>query len=107
MTVDEVKALLQIPAGDASKDEYLAAAIPLLVEYAKNYCNQDFIDDTGQEVLPGGVKLAIAKMAEYNMADVTAKSTTVGAYSVSYATGAEYPKSITNLLRPYRRVVFA
>jgi hypothetical protein len=105
MDVSDVKTLLQIPAEDTSKDEYLAAALPLLVDYAKDYCNQTFTED-GVEVLPGGVQLAIAKMAEYNMANVTETSTTVGAYSVTYTTGSEYPKSITKLLRPYRRAVF-
>lgn len=111
MDILEVKTLLQIPAEDTSKDEYLAAALPLLVEYVKSYCNQTFLvldEETGEEseVLPGGVKFAIAKMAEYNMANVTETSTTVGAYSVTYTTGSEYPKSITKLLRPYRRAVF-
>jgi hypothetical protein len=107
----EVKTLLQIPAEDTSKDEYLTAALPLLVEYVKSYCNQTFLvldEETGEEseVLPGGVKFAIAKMAEYNMVNVAEKSSTIGAYSVTYATGGEYPKSILKLLRPYRQVSF-
>lgn len=112
MDILEVKTLLQIPAEDTSKDEYLAAALPLLVEYVKSYCNQTFLvldEETGEEseVLPGGLKFAIAKMAEYNMANVTEKSTTVGAYSTTLVAGTEYPKSIMKLLRPYRRAVFA
>lgn len=107
MTIDEVKTLLQIPLSDTSKDDYLTAALPLLVDYVKDYCNQTFIDaTTGLEVLPGGVKLAIAKMAEYGMANVSEKSYTEGAYSVAYVSGSEYPKSILKLLRPHRRVVF-
>ena len=105
MDVSDVKTLLQIPADDASKDDYLEAVVPLLVEYVKSYCNQTFTEDE-IEVLPGGVQLAIAKMAEFNMANVTEKSTTVGAYSVTYTTGSEYPKSIMKLLRPYRQVSF-
>lgn len=105
MDVSDVKTLLQIPAEDASKDEYLAAALPLLVEYVKSYCKQTFTEDE-VEVLPGGVQLAIAKMAEFNMANVAEKSTTVGAYSTTLVAGTEYPKSIMKLLRPYRQVSF-
>jgi hypothetical protein len=53
MDVSDVKTLLQIPAEDTSKDEYLAAALPLLVEYVKSYCNQTFLvldEETGRRV---------------------------------------------------------
>lgn len=67
MTVDEVKALLMLDPTDTSKDAYFAAILPALEEYAKDECNNDFIDEeTGKVKYPGGVRLAIAKMAEYN-----------------------------------------
>jgi len=105
LDVSDVKTLLQIAEDDTSKDDYLEAVIPLLVDYAKDYCKQTFTEDE-VEVLPGGVQLAIAKMAEFNMANVAEKSTTVGAYSTTLVAGTEYPKSITKLLRPYRQVKF-
>jgi hypothetical protein len=105
MDVSDVKTLLQIAEDDTSKDDYLEAVLPMLVEYVKDHCKQTFTEDE-VEVLPGGVQLAIAKMAEFNMANVAEKSTTVGAYSTTLVAGTEYPKSIMKLLRPYRQVSF-
>ncbi len=44
-------------------DEYLSEIVPILIESASDFCSNTF----DPEALPAGVKLFVAKAAEYNM----------------------------------------
>lgn len=102
MTVDEVKTLLRIC--NTLYDAYLTAIIPLAIEYAQRYCNRDFKNEQGQLVLPGGVKIAIAKICQFHMRDAGVQSEALARHNVTFAT--EYPKEVTTLLNVYRRPSF-
>lgn len=100
ITKDEVKALLQIKS--TTKDEYLNAVLPLVEEHVKEYCNRDFLDDSGNLNYPGGVKLAIAKWCQAYMRDSRMESETVGRWSGTYSQGG-VPSEVATILSGYRR----
>lgn len=102
MTVEEVKRLLRLK--DTSYDEYLSAVIPLIIQFVQQYCNRDFVNENGQVVLPGGIKLVVAKMCQFHMRDPNIASETLARHSISYDTN--YPSEITNILNSYRRPTF-
>jgi hypothetical protein len=103
MTTEEVKKLLQIKT--TKHDEFLDAMIPLVIEDVKVKCNNLFLDPvTGEERLPGGVKIYVAKACQYNMQPSNLKSRTLG--NVSYSFDLEFPASITKSLAPYKRLKF-
>ena len=106
--IDKVKKILWIQ--DAQYDDYLNTIIPMLKDFAKEYCNNPFLvydEDTEEyvEEIPEPVILFLAKATEYNIFQSGVKSESVGDYSVSFET--DYPESITKLLRPYRKVKFS
>lgn len=102
MNIAEVKALLGITT--SKHDDYLDAVVPIFVEDAKAKTNNDFLDAEGREVLPGPVKLYVAKACQYNMNETGLKSYRMGEVSYTYET--EFPPSITDLLKRYKRVRF-
>lgn len=103
MDKEDVKKLLQIKT--TKHDEFLDTIIPLIIEDTKIKCNNLFLDPvTGEENLPGGVKIYIAKACQYNMQPSNLKSRTMG--NVSYSFDLEFPSSITKLLAPYKRLKF-
>lgn len=101
MDITQVKNLIGIKTD--KHDNYLHEIVPLFVDLAKEKCNNSFLVD-GEEVLPAGVKLYIAKANEHNMGDSTLKGKTMGSVTYSYET--ELPQSITKYLSPYKKVRF-
>ena len=101
MTIDQVKKLLGIR--NEKHDDYIEVMIPILMEYARGYCNTSFFI-AGEEVIPGPVKLFVAKAIEYNMNPAGVSGRSMGGASYSYET--DFPPSITRLLKPYRKVRF-
>lgn len=95
--IEEVKKILGMK--DTKHDEYLSVMIPILLEHASSFCNNDFTDN-----IPGGVKLWVAKACEHNMQNAGLKGRTMG--SVSYSYELEFPLSIMSYLRPYKRLRF-
>jgi len=83
MTVEEAKALLRIE--DTSKDAYLSAILPLLIEYVQRHCNQSFENEEGQVELPGGVKIAVAKLAEHHMKEAGVQSESLARHSQTFS----------------------
>ena len=73
--------------------------------WIKSYCNNDF-DETGIEVLPGGVTLALEKLVARHGQDSNIASEQVGDLSRSFFSD-DVPKEIKSILRPYRRIRFA
>lgn len=103
MDKEDVKKLLQIKT--TKHDDYLDAIIPLIIEDVKAKCNNQFLDPvSGDESLPGGVKIYISKACQYNMQPSNLKSRSMG--NVSYSFDLEFPTSITKLLSPYKRLKF-
>lgn len=101
MEITAVKNLIGL--NTEKHDGYLTEITPILVDFAKEHCNNPFEKD-GEESLPGPVRLFVAKAAQYNMnpAGVTGRS--MGGASYSYE--LDFPESIMKLLRPYKRVRF-
>lgn len=102
MDLATVKKLLGINTD--KHDGYLTEIIPILIDYAKEFCNNKFLDENNAEELPGGVKLFVAKAAQFNMNPAGVKGRSMGGASYSYDT--DFPESIMKLLRPYKRVRF-
>jgi hypothetical protein len=97
MNMQEVKDILG--RTDSKHDNYINTVIPLYVDYVKEYCNNQSL---GTEELPGGVKLAIAKMIEFNLNKSGVSSSTFG--EVSYSYSLDFPLSILRMLQPYSRI---
>jgi Phage gp6-like head-tail connector protein len=101
MNTEEVKRLLGITTD--KQDVFITEMLLLLTEFVKDYTNNKFETD-GEEVLPGGVKLFIARAIQYNMNPTGVTGRSMGGASYSYDT--DYPPSLMRLLRPYKRVRF-
>lgn len=119
ITVSEVKTLLQI--SDSSKDALITALIPMVQDEVIEYCNYGFGTDLDPvaEDWPSGIKIPVAKMIGYNMAQMSGggasiglQSETQGGYSYqregSNGSGSQvsggYPPSIYTSLDKWRRV---
>lgn len=102
MEITEVKTILQEKT--TKQDEYLATMIPHVIEFAKEYCNNKFLDANKQEALPGGVRIFVAKACEFNMNKSGLKGRSMGDVSYSYET--DFPPSLLKWLKPYRKVRF-
>ncbi|MDQ1003969.1 hypothetical protein QFZ28_004369 [Neobacillus niacini] len=97
MNLQEVKDILG--RTDSKHDVYIDTVIPLYIDYVKEYCNNQSLS-TGE--LPGGVKLAIAKMIEFNLNKSGVSSSSFG--EVSYSYSLDFPPSILRMLQPYSRI---
>ena len=117
ITRDEVKTFLNIPSADDSRDMFIDTMIPVVEDFVKEYCANDFIDDNGEEAFPPGIKLPVARLIGHDLRamslnagdkDVTAEW--LGEYSIKYAVGSResltgsYPKALMLNLRPWKRV---
>jgi hypothetical protein len=97
MNLQEVKDILA--KTDTKHDGYIDTVIPLYIDFVKEYCNNQFL---GSAELPGGVKLAVAKMIEFNLNKSGISSSSFG--EVSYSYSLDFPASILRLLQPYSRI---
>ena len=101
--IDEVKAIARIQGED--HDMFLSVMVPILEQHVIDHCNNRFTKDSyGDNVLPGPVKLFIAKAAEFNMQKAGLKGRSMG--TVSYSYDLEFPGTLYQYLRPYRRMKF-
>ncbi|WP_191556609.1 head-tail connector protein [Metabacillus idriensis] len=75
-----------------------------ILDWVKEWCNNSFSNEYGQEILPGGVKIFIPKALQYLQQKAGIQSRTMG--SVSYSFEADFPPSLLRLIRPYKRVRF-
>lgn len=97
MDVQTIKTMLGITTD--RHDAYLKEVIPLFIEFAKDYCNNQFLVN-GAEKLPAGVKLFVAKAIEFNMSPSNLSGRSMGDVSYSYVT--ELPETVIRHLKPYR-----
>lgn len=101
MDVIDVKNMLGIKTD--KHDSYLVQVIPLFIEIIKDKCNNKFLNENGDESLPAGVQVAVAKWCEYNMHTAGVNSKSQG---VTYSYDTDIPPSILRLIRPYRKLRF-
>ncbi len=74
-----------------------------LIEFAKDFCNDDFMEDDIQ-VLPAGVKLFVEKGMSYLDVMTGIKSESLGDHSIT--TEQDFPSGMLRLLQPYKKVRF-
>lgn len=67
-----------------------------LLQWAKDYCNDDFDDGT-----PAGVTLFINQAAGFILSSAGKQSESLGDYSVTMS--LDFPPTFAKLLVPYRR----
>jgi len=72
------------------------------LEWIKDYCNNDFLDDEGVEVIPATVNLAIDKLMEADSIPAGLDSEKKGSKSVSFS--EDRYKDIKPMLAPYRKL---
>lgn len=101
ISLEEVRALNQTPDADTTKDILIEMLIPVVEDFIKTYCNDDFDGD-----FPEGLKLAAVKIIQYELQKLSPgiSSESIGNYSVNYS--GEYPKEITSMLNHFRKVKF-
>jgi predicted extracellular nuclease len=109
MTLNEVKTLIRTTSTDL--DSFISAELPLLEDYVKTYCNDDFLVETSAGStsyytdMPLGVKRYIARKIKSDSCNITGvMSESLGDYSVSYGNTVSDP--LLALLNPYRKVGF-
>lgn len=79
--------------------------IEQIKDWVKDYCNNDFLDEDGNEDLPAGVDLFLDRAVKHFSKEAGLKSETLGDHSVSFDP-AELPDKLLDMLTPYRRVRF-
>lgn len=112
MTRNEVKTLIRTTSTDL--DSFIDAEIPLLEDYVKNYCNDNFLVETSAGStsyytdLPLGVKRYIARKIKADSCNIIGvMSERLGDYSVDYSnSNGSVSDPLLALLNPYRKVGF-
>ena len=89
--IKEVKRILQIT--DNSKDAYITEMLPYVVDYVRDYCDNPELE------IRSGVTIAIAKILEFYMNNVSLESRSISRLSETFA--SDIPPSILTLLKPY------
>ncbi|CAI6313180.1 phage head-tail connector protein [Bacillus subtilis] len=95
MDIQQVKRMIGITTD--KHDAYLSEVVPILIEYASDFCKNNFELGT----LPAGVKIFVAKATEYNMTPSGLSGRSMG--DVSYSYNTEFPQHIMKNLYPYRK----
>jgi len=104
ITVEEVKTLLSIPGDDVTKDDVIETMIPIVEDFVKRHCNDEFTDDEGVTSFPGGLKLPAAQLIGYQLEYKGVAGESIGDYSVSFF--ANIPDGIKTMLKPYKKLRF-
>lgn len=94
VTVQEVERT----TGIKGKSERISELIPLVEDWIRGYCQDDFKDANGVDDFPIGYSLIAIKMIEFNLYQKAGyASEGLSRHSVSFAT--DYPSNITKGLR--------
>jgi len=99
MELDTVKLLAGIPLTKTIHDDFIKAKVPILIGWAKDYCNKTFIVGE-EEVLPAGVQKFVGEAIKYDLRNTGLKSRQMG--NVTYSFDTDYPDTVTRNLAPYR-----
>ncbi|MFD1206642.1 phage head-tail connector protein [Sporosarcina contaminans] len=102
MTIDELKIRLGIDPNEinAVRDAKLAADLEDAIDYAKEWCNNDF-----RKGLPPGVKRGIVKIIKAYGENPAVASQRLGDMSKSFFQGGTLQSAHADL-RPWKRVRF-
>lgn len=103
MDLAELKTRLKIT--DTSQDPFLQVALEDAIDYAKNYCNNSFLNANGEEELPGAVKKGVALIVKSMGENSNVASQSLGDMSKSFFQGATMNEA-HNYFRPYRKLRF-
>lgn len=76
-----------------------------LKEWVKDYCNNQFLDEDGNEDIPAGVDLFLDRAVKHMEKDAGLKSESLGDHSISFDP-ADLPDHLVDKLTPYRKVGF-
>jgi hypothetical protein len=99
INIHEIKALLQIEEDDETYDIFLETILPSLEEFVCTYTGKTFLNASNEVELPKGILPIVAKMAQYDMKDVSVNSQSVGNFRTQYNT--QYPPHIMIMLDKY------
>jgi hypothetical protein len=117
MDVQEVKGILEFDHTD--HDNYIKTMLPLAEDFAKNYCGIEYVTNPNYDpykpisstnprkiegTIEGGMKIAVAKLLEFNLLQAGINSEGVASVSQSFST--ELPNSIKDMLKPYKKAKF-
>lgn len=102
MDLDELKIRMGIPLDniDLVRDAKLAADLEDAIDYAKEWCNNEFL-----EGIPGGVKRAIVTIVKSYSESKNVQSQRLGDMSKSFFEGGSLASAHGDL-RPWKRVRF-
>lgn len=103
MDIAELKVRLKI--SDTSQDEYLQVALDDAIDYAKNYCNNLFLNSKGETVLPGAVKKGVALIVKSMNENSNVASQSLGDMSKSFFQGATINEA-HKYFKPFRKLKF-
>lgn len=98
MDLQELKIRLKIK--DDSQDDFLTVALEDAIDYAKQFCNNDF-----PEGLPPSVKKGVALIVKSMTENSNVASQSLGDMSKSFFEGATM-REAEKYLRPYKKVRF-
>jgi hypothetical protein len=113
MTLTEVKTLIRTTSTDL--DSFILAELPLLEDFCKTYCNDNWLVETSAGStsyytdMPLGVKRYIARKIKADSCNIIGvMSESLGDYSVNYNMIGQGSVSdpLISLLNPYRKVGF-
>jgi hypothetical protein len=62
-SLEKVKSVLR--KSDSSFDEVITNLIPIVEDYMKGYCNDDFLDDEGKVSYPKGYEFIAIRIIQY------------------------------------------
>lgn len=100
MTLDELKIRLGYADVDPVRDAKLALDLEDAIDYAKEWCNNDFKDG-----IPPGVKRALVNIVKSYSENRSVQSQRLGDMSKSFFQGGTI-KSAHEDMRPWKRVRF-
>lgn len=103
MDLQELKTRLKI--SDNSQDEFLTIALEDAIDYAKSWCNNQFLDESGSESLPPTVKKAVSLIVKSMSENSNVASQSLGDVSKSFFQGATMGEA-HKYLRPFKKVKF-
>lgn len=105
MNLEELKTRLKIK--DNSQDSYLTTALEDTIEYASAWCNNPFLDDTGELKLPPSVKKGIALMIDIDQnASNGVLSESIGGMSQTFLVGEAKYEPVFKSWRPFKKLRF-
>lgn len=102
-TLQKVKSSLQISG--TNKDTTITELIPLVEDWIKGYCNNDFKTEEGVDNFPADYESIAIEMIANDLNKLSksgVQSESLGRYDVQYVAGVtaqRYPQSVTRRLR--------